>query len=396
MAARSYYARLRSEVPVPDPLNPYAEWLGLAASITRPNHYELLGLRPFEAEPQTIEVAATAQRAKLRGAEPGYRPELWRRLADEIENARQCLIDPAQRQRYEAALRQGYGATGPSTKSGSSDEPSASAGRNIMPPGKNLLPPKRSGESPAPPTTSANVDQPPAGRNVMPPGRNVMPPSSPPATAPQPSVPQQTTPQQAVPAVPGGPTAAWSPPVPQSPAGGPVYVSPPAPTQATMPVAPQPLGWPGTPQQPAIPGAFPPRPQSGFPPAPLPAAALPAAPGYPGGMRISGARRDFHRRGSSRARQVIRKCRRQPCRAIQLSRVTLRPAILQRRVTRSRKAMCRRRDTRRPRAIRSPAIQRRDFPAVRRRPATEHRKLRSHRFRSRRLQRRAREGFSTA
>ncbi len=63
--------------------NPYQQWLGVPSSADRPpNHYELLGVAPSEADPQAILSAARAELATVRGIRPGENLPAWRRIPD--------------------------------------------------------------------------------------------------------------------------------------------------------------------------------------------------------------------------------------------------------------------------------------------------------------------------
>lgn len=82
--------------------NPYREWLGLYSVPAQPSHYQLLGLRDFEADFATIMAAAEAALVRVRAIHPGPRVADWARLLDEITNARNCLCQPAEKARYDA------------------------------------------------------------------------------------------------------------------------------------------------------------------------------------------------------------------------------------------------------------------------------------------------------
>ena len=71
------------------------EWLGIPASVGGPNHYQLLGLQPFETNVKAIENAADRQMAHLRtpfsrAAAPPSRSGFSTRSAA----ARICLLEP--------------------------------------------------------------------------------------------------------------------------------------------------------------------------------------------------------------------------------------------------------------------------------------------------------------
>ena len=85
--------------------NPYREWLGLADDGAPLHHYRLLGLAAFEADPLVIGRAADEILAKVRAILPGENAAAWSKLLDEIRAAKTCLLNPAQRADYDAAMR---------------------------------------------------------------------------------------------------------------------------------------------------------------------------------------------------------------------------------------------------------------------------------------------------
>lgn len=85
-------------------LNFYAMWLGIECR-SRPNHYQLLGLAPFESDERKILAAFDARRRQLQGISPGEFSTQWRKLADEVISAKRCLVTPAARLVYDEHLR---------------------------------------------------------------------------------------------------------------------------------------------------------------------------------------------------------------------------------------------------------------------------------------------------
>ena len=53
---------------MPEPFDPYHVWLGIPPEEQPPNHYRLLGLRPFETNADVISNALDQRRAFLRSA----------------------------------------------------------------------------------------------------------------------------------------------------------------------------------------------------------------------------------------------------------------------------------------------------------------------------------------
>ncbi len=91
-------------MPEPEELA-YRRWLGWKHS-TAPNHYELLGVPSEVADPDQISAAAQRRLAQLRQAQPTGDAEAaqLKRLLYEVTRARQCLVDPQLRARYDRSL----------------------------------------------------------------------------------------------------------------------------------------------------------------------------------------------------------------------------------------------------------------------------------------------------
>ena len=88
--------------------NPYSEWLNLPSDGSRPDHYMLLGLPLFEADPGVITEAVQTQVAAT-GQHVVHNKALAQRVLREIEEARQCLLDPSQKAAYDAELEKALG-----------------------------------------------------------------------------------------------------------------------------------------------------------------------------------------------------------------------------------------------------------------------------------------------
>jgi len=121
---------------VADDFNPYQEWLGLPATAATPNHYALLGLTPFDVEPEHVRRAAVQCKSRVRSHRPGDRAAVWSRLLDELETAQRCLCDPAEKAAYDTRMQQSE--FSPSTIDDRSDPPRddvhVAPVRNLMPP----------------------------------------------------------------------------------------------------------------------------------------------------------------------------------------------------------------------------------------------------------------------
>ncbi len=86
--------------------NPYQQWLGIPDATTAPNHYRLLGLRLFEDAPAVISAAATRLASLVVAQLSSPHSADAQRVLREIETARTCLLKPAAKAEYDAALRQ--------------------------------------------------------------------------------------------------------------------------------------------------------------------------------------------------------------------------------------------------------------------------------------------------
>jgi hypothetical protein len=88
-----------------DSLDPYHLWLGIPPGEQPPTPYRLLGLRPFESDPEVIANAADRQTLHLRTFQLGEQSELSERLLNEVAAARVTLLDLAKKARYDEQLR---------------------------------------------------------------------------------------------------------------------------------------------------------------------------------------------------------------------------------------------------------------------------------------------------
>ena len=85
--------------------DPYHKWLGIPPKDQPPNHYRLLGLVPFESDPDVVDAAASRQGAYLQGCATGPHVALSQKLLNEIAAARLCLLNPQKRAKYDRQLR---------------------------------------------------------------------------------------------------------------------------------------------------------------------------------------------------------------------------------------------------------------------------------------------------
>ena len=84
--------------------DPYYKWLGIAPAEQPPNHYRLLGINLFEADPDVIQAAAAQRMAHLKGMRLGKHVELSERLLNEVAAARACLLNPRNKETYDLHL----------------------------------------------------------------------------------------------------------------------------------------------------------------------------------------------------------------------------------------------------------------------------------------------------
>ncbi len=69
---------------MPEEFDPYYTWLGIPPPQQPPNHYRLLGVELFEANPDVIESAADQRMAHLRSFQTGKRGHLTQGLLNEV------------------------------------------------------------------------------------------------------------------------------------------------------------------------------------------------------------------------------------------------------------------------------------------------------------------------
>lgn len=122
--------------------DPYAAWLGIEDKQRPLTNYQLLGLAPFELQAEVIEDHAQQQHAKLIPFSKGEHALMAKRLAFEIESAKTCLLNPATRAAYDAALR-GREGTASGGRPSTSDEVTREriyAARPLTPPASSKTP----------------------------------------------------------------------------------------------------------------------------------------------------------------------------------------------------------------------------------------------------------------
>jgi serine/threonine protein kinase len=85
--------------------DPYYVWLGIPPQEQPPHYYRLLGIAALEEKVEAIEHAADQRMAHLRTLQTGPHAALAQKLLNEVAAARVCLLNPAKKAAYDAALR---------------------------------------------------------------------------------------------------------------------------------------------------------------------------------------------------------------------------------------------------------------------------------------------------
>jgi len=85
--------------------NPYKELLGLDPALEHPTYYELLGLPPEHATPDSIDREFKARMTKLQHVKSPKHKGFIEFLKDELRKAKRTLADAARRKDYDAAQK---------------------------------------------------------------------------------------------------------------------------------------------------------------------------------------------------------------------------------------------------------------------------------------------------
>ncbi len=93
-------------VEVSDAFDPYRKWLGIPPGEQPPHHYRLLGISPFEDDPDVIESGADQRMGHLRTFQTGVHSALSQKLLNEVVAAKLCLLSQEKKAAYDAELRQ--------------------------------------------------------------------------------------------------------------------------------------------------------------------------------------------------------------------------------------------------------------------------------------------------
>ena len=90
---------------MPGDFDPYYTWLAIPPEEQPPDHYRLMGLRPFEDNLDVIQNAADRQMAHVRSFQTGPNGEISQRLLNEMSRARVCLLSKHRKSSYDHHLR---------------------------------------------------------------------------------------------------------------------------------------------------------------------------------------------------------------------------------------------------------------------------------------------------
>ena len=81
------------------------EWLDIPLKDQPPNHYQLLGIKLFEADLEVIKSAAHQQMERVQSFRTDENSELLKNMLKKIATARVCLLNPAGKVEYDSSLR---------------------------------------------------------------------------------------------------------------------------------------------------------------------------------------------------------------------------------------------------------------------------------------------------
>ena len=127
-----------------DGFDHYRKWLGIRAAERPLNHYQLLGLEPFEDDVETIAHAADQRMTYVRTLAAGDYNEATQKLLNELATAKVCLLSPGKKAAYDRQFR-------------AREVAAATAPRAVVPPRSTtaqrrptILPPAPAARAPAP------------------------------------------------------------------------------------------------------------------------------------------------------------------------------------------------------------------------------------------------------
>ncbi|GEM_PF-6453234 len=138
--------------------DPYHHWLGIPPEEQPPNHYRLLGIKPFETSISAIRNAADQRMAFLKSLQTGEHVQFSQDLLNQVAQAKLCLLDPDKRLAYDARLRQQQAETQPPIQTSPLAPPGSVPSPPVQtPPPSPSEPPVQEGRQPYPTTLSEPV-----------------------------------------------------------------------------------------------------------------------------------------------------------------------------------------------------------------------------------------------
>lgn len=98
---------------MPEEFDPLYKWLGIPPDEQPPHCYRLLGLRPFEENPDAIESAADRLMAYLRTFQTGPNVQIAQEVLTQVAAAKAWLMTPERKTQYDAWLKEQLVPAGP-------------------------------------------------------------------------------------------------------------------------------------------------------------------------------------------------------------------------------------------------------------------------------------------
>lgn len=168
----------------PEVFDPYLHWLGIDAAARPVNHYSLLGLPLFEADPAKISAAADERMRHIRQFQAGPRGAHTQKLLNELARAKICLLNSVSKPAYDQALHQLLYPPPVTPSATAAPPPPRRRLEDIMPPGWDSSSLPTHAVAPLPPPV--HYQQPAYGQ---PPVYAEQPPSESPESSPPKKVP---------------------------------------------------------------------------------------------------------------------------------------------------------------------------------------------------------------
>ncbi len=94
-----------------EPFDAYYHWLAIPPGEQPPNYYRLLGVAPFEPDPDVIAMSADRQMLHIKAQSSGRYGHDSQNLLNELAKARACLLDRDKRPAYDDELRKQLGSS---------------------------------------------------------------------------------------------------------------------------------------------------------------------------------------------------------------------------------------------------------------------------------------------